>query len=381
MPETKPEDQKSNKIAELKTISPESSQAIDELAPGFFDYETSKSEKIGQIKKPIIHGTGSLALERIITQGFITQSGTEVMHGERAAISQGTSDVRPISFAELDSLGQGEAVAHFYAMLVAGKPDLIFDSAKIANETRVESFLRALNGKGIDDGVELKTARAILKSKPDQNPGLTREWVRKDTDTKIELMSQEGAYTFNPELMKANISLLEQVINGNFTDPQELGECLMRLDCLNDIRYYYSEKGAKPEPWSMMAVLLERAIQDITDSETVVGNQMRQKLESMKHKLEKFESMDPTEREKLASQYPCVILLEGDGLELRPVDWMISCQELHCEENVSPDKIRQIRVPQLHVEEVKAMLDQAGLSAVEVIPFEYYEIENALSQK
>ncbi len=381
MSETKPEDQESSKIAKLKAISPESIQAIDELAPGFFDYETSKSEKVGQIKKPIIHGTGSLALERIITQGFITQSGTEVMHGERAAISQGTSDIRPISFAELDSLGQGEAVAHFYAMLVAGKPDLIFDSAKIANETRVESFLRALNGKGIDDGVELKTARAILKSKPDQNPGLTREWVRKDTDTKIELMSQEGAYTFNPELMKANISLLEQVINGNFTDPQELGECLMRLDCLNDIRYYYSEKGAKPEPWSMMAVLLERAIQDITDSETVVGNQMRQKLESMKHKLEKFESMDPTEREKLASQYPCVILLEGDGLELRPVDWMISCQELHCEENVSPDKIRQIRVPQLHVEEVKAMLDQAGLSAVEVIPFEYYEIENALSQK
>jgi len=30
---------------------------------------------------------------------------------------------------------------------------------------------------------------------------------------------------------------------------------------------------------------------------------------------------------------------------------------------------------------VRAMLDQARLSAVEVIPFEYYEIENALSHR
>ena len=365
-------------LQKLLKSFPDSAAEISKLGVGFSKFEESKLDKLAKIQKPIIHGTGSMALEGILSHGFIPQSGEEVLHGERSAINHGASDIRPISFAEFDSAGQGEAVAHFYAMLVGGQSDLIFDSAKATQEDRVERFFRTINSKGIEEGINLKTARAILKSKPDKNPKATRAWIKKDTEQKIALMSQPGAYTFNQDEMKSNIALLQRILDNDFSNPKALSKRLMRLDCLNDVRYYYSERGDKPEPWSKIDELSRRAAKDMTKPKSLIRIELKQKLKSMKYKLAKFKNMTSKERDQISSQYPCVIILEGYGLKLTPVDWMITCQELHCETSVSPDKIRQIRVPKIHISRLKTRLEESGLANVEIIPIEYYEMEAAL---
>jgi hypothetical protein len=130
----------------------------------------------------------------------------------------------------------------------------------------------------------------------------------------------------------------------------------------------------------LLPEILKIAVEDVKNPDSVTGRNFRAKLQVMRQKLAKYENLSPEKQEEIASQYPCVILVEGDGLELEEVDWMVTCQELHAKQNVEPSKIRQIRVPFKHVKEVVQMLDDAGLTNVEVIPFEYYEMEKLLEE-
>ncbi len=356
-------------------------QAIEKLEPSFDDYESTKTEKLSQIKRPIIHGTGSLALKGIIASGMVIRSGDEVMGGERATISQGNKDTRPISFAEFDADGKGEATAHFYALLAAGNPELIINEAQIRHQNVVENYMAQLGPEALENGIRKKLEREAAESLPDDNPELSLDWLRKDAEQKFKLLSQEGAYSFNPDRVRQNIEELQKIIDGQYDDPELLGDKLLELGIVSDLRYYYHPKGTLPEPWSKLPELLKSAVEDVKDPDSVTGRNFRAKLQVMRQKLAKYENLSPEEQEAIADQYPCVILVEGDGLELEEVNWMVTCQELHAKQNIEPSKIRQIRVPFIHVEQVMQMLTEAGLTDVEVIPFEYFEMERLIDLK
>lgn len=347
------------------------------LEPGFSEYVKHKRERLRHIRRPLFHGTGSSSLVAIITEGIVPRPGSQIMSGERSAVSRGTS-ARPTSFAELDSSGNGEATAHFFAQLTSQGKDLILSEAKIKHQDTLQNYLYRIGPGALEDAIQKKFERALATSLPDNNPEVTLGWIRRDVEQKIKLLSQGEAYRFDILKVGSHITELKKIIDGQYNDPELLGDALLEMGIIDNLRYLYTKRGALPAPWSKLSDFLQIALKDVRDPESVVHRSLLDGLQAMQQKMDYYTTLDEDEQQKIIDQYPCVLLVEGDGLALQRVDWMATCQELHTMQSVDPSRIRQIRVPYIHIEEVKLLLTRAGLNDVDIIPFEYYDLEKLI---
>lgn len=365
-----------NDLENIAQKVPEYKDAIEQLKPGFIQYIEERSQNHLEIKRPVIHGTGSLALESILHQGFITKSSDVVISGERSLLATGSQDVRPISLAEDDALGRGESTAHFFAILNSKNPGLTIETEKITGETRIQRFMRQAGISDIHEASRARAAKAAIESKPDPNPEASQKWSEKETLLRINQLSKDGAFTFSPEEAKKNINRLEAVLSRQ--SQENLAEAFFEIGILNDLRYFYSGKDAPPLPLSALDKIIEQTAKDLDNPESFISSKLNEKLEIMKNKLSLYNKLPEEEKEKIKNQFPTVILIEGDGLELKPVNWMFTCQELHSTQGISPERIREVRVPAEKVEIVRGWANTAGLNNLKIIPLEYYELESVL---
>ena len=65
------------------------SESFNQFKKYFPEYNKYMQEKNQNIRRPLVHGTGSFALKRIIEKGLIPQEISEIMSGEKTEITHG----------------------------------------------------------------------------------------------------------------------------------------------------------------------------------------------------------------------------------------------------------------------------------------------------
>lgn len=371
-------------VRKLESIS--NNLEFKRLLPGYVEY--MKSEPVA--KEPLIHGTGSYALKRIIKEGFVPQRGGEILHGEKVAHHTNVKkeQINPISFTTPDA--DGEKVAHWYAMLAAKEPQLSFNSDKILNN-RTERILNEVYG-GMNEVIEVaveKEMELLADQKDNLNMSevkeIARKELRKDIEQKLIDRGKKGANVFNPELAQERIQQLNDLLSGRASSVEEVESVLRDLTLLENFMYSYASGGSKLPKYKTREVV-EKVIDDLhnkpRNSENRAYRKLSNALEAWKGKIEKYEKLPEEERKKIDNQFPCFIVLEGKEIKDKLVDkseWMRNrIKELQGYENISPDKIKEIQVPESKIDEVKEWLRESGLDGVRVVPFEYHEMKEVI---
>ena len=169
-------------------------------------------------RKPIIHGTGSYALRRIIKNGFVPQK--LVLAGEKAH-HFANDEVNPISFTVPED--GGEKLSHWFSDLAAKDNQLAFDA---------DRYLKPRLARIIEDvmgGVEAYvTAEALkeIENVPEEDFSLgrgpilemTKAEIRKDMEWKIVDRGRRAANVFDPEIAKNEIKRMEDLLIGKGED-------------------------------------------------------------------------------------------------------------------------------------------------------------------
>ncbi|MFH0792247.1 MAG: hypothetical protein V1905_03480 [bacterium] len=150
---------KTKRAGELPMISQDEHEAVERamqdpefqrLLPGYQAYEKADPPA----RKPIIHGTGSYALRRIIKNGFVPQK--SVLSGERAH-RFGSDEARPTCFNAPEN--GGEKFSHWYGDLAARDNQLSFDADRYL-KSRTMRIVEDVIG-GVDARVNEVSLREI----------------------------------------------------------------------------------------------------------------------------------------------------------------------------------------------------------------------------
>lgn len=401
--EAEPETESFSEKEKLERLS--DNPAYKKLLDGYLEYE----EKEPVAEEPLIHGTGSFALKKILNEGFKPQKQDETLAGERASLPSGAGDEEsPVSFTIPDR--KGEKTAHWYALLSSSSSELAFNAdqefsqlnKKLQNkipEDRTERLLEEVYG-GIEEVLDKeieeeknRISKAIERGDlsssavPENVNKIIRKEAKKDIIYKLKSRQKQEANIFNPELAEEKINSADEILNGKVKDAADAEQALRRLGLLDEFRSYNLE-GKISET---LRFNTENAIQDLVKdinkgsfsednkAKAYFIKRVKQAKRAWEDKLESLQDKSQEEKEEILNQFPCCIILEGESLLLEDSDWMHGVTEKHSESNIPPEKIKEIQVPKSQIEGVKTWVDDAGLEDVKITPFEYYEIKTFIS--
>jgi hypothetical protein len=353
------------------------------LLPGYVEYKNSPPVA----EEPLDHGTGSHALEGILNDGFKPQQADQILHGEKVAHGETSTQVEPVSFAIGDR--NGDKVSHLYAIWACNNIELNYNSDADLHNSRIERVLNDVYG-GIDSTIERRVMKEVNARQVeyaddehmthDQKVKLAKDEMRKIIEHKFIDRSQSGANTFNPQRMKERYAQLEAVTDGD-ASLDDTEKVLRDTLLLEEARHYFTERDAPKAPLYKTGEVIDWAIGQIRDINSDLGKRTRDALQIQKRKVLAYEALPQEERHERENQFPCFIIVEGKGLKAQEVDYLERGQEVRSDNTVEAQRIREIQVPESKVTEVEQRVSNAGLSNIRVVPIEYFEMQEVIEYK
>lgn len=341
------------------------------LLPAYVENLRHKSE----IKKPVVHGTGSYALKKILSEGFVPQKGQEALMGENSShrTYMESGDINPLCFAVPDD--NGERVSHWYATLPCRQKSLSIDSDQFLDSRTKRLFEGAYGGMDAVVSTEMLKELKQFEISDKDLIEKTKQEVQKDIECKLINRMRESANVFDQEKSSENLKGLEMLLSGELKDIDEVSRLLRELNLLDNFR---SNKDGQKLPKYKTGEIVAELIRNLSDSSSWEYNQIDQIKKEIENKLQKYKSFSREELEAIGSQFPCYITLEGENLNLKESPWLKISQEMQSFEVIPPEAIKEIQVPESKIEEIKSMLMDFGLGDVRIVPFEFYEMKEII---
>lgn len=360
-----PDDNRKSKIQELCSLA--EFENFERLLPGYIEWQQTKEESI---EKPLVHGTGSYALRRILKEGFSPQHGGGIGGGESTYTSQQKfgDKPNPVSFAALDT--NGEIISHWYAMLNSSEPGLTFNSQNMLGE-RIDRVITDIYG-GAENVINRRLKEATTPDMSEEQIQAARNEIEKSMRHKIIERGRRVANVFDPEYTKARIARGESLMRGE-VGIEEAEEILRDFEMIKD------KMEDQNTPLYETAKVIKTLITACQDPKSHNGEKLAEKVERDKKNLRDYEHLSEAEKQEMRDQFPCFIMIEGSGVET-PSDWFGDVvKEVHSFSNVPTGLIKEIQVPEVKIAEVETWLEEAGLKGkVRIIPIEYFEIQEAI---
>jgi|GEM_PF-1800853 len=347
----------------------ENDQDFQRLLPEYEEY----SEHPTKVEVPLVHGTGSMALQSILREGFMPGGGDISLHGEAASRPRGEKDSS--SFATGNA--EGEIISHWYALEQARNTELSFDATKYIGD-RTMYMVDSVYG-----GLEniKKQTLAEFSFETEEQRELAEAEVEASLQSKLKAkMESSGANLFTPERAKQMIASTDILLNGMLNPGKEEDvdtavEIFRSLYLLEDLIMNDHETHSRIRP-DKTKEMVKKTLKDISDPSDWMRGQVETMRSELVKKMSAFESLPVEGKNELQNQFPCYIVLEGKGLDTEGSDWMKG--EVHIEGVVTPTAIREVQVPETKIPEVTEWVRKAGLEGVRIVPFEFYEMKEAL---
>lgn len=370
-----------NKIQ--KICDEESFSQFENFFPEYLKYINEKNKNI---ERPLVHGTGSFALKKIIERGLVPQEIKEIMSGEKTKIAYGEKEVIPLSFCDGND-PNGEKVSHYYANQAGIKKDLSVDSERILGERRIDRLLNEVYGgwkKAVKDTVE--KFEKIRKQKEIDETGtyvdlteeelkITREEAEKIIKFNYENVAKEGAYLFDAKESQEKIEEAKHLLNGELS-AEQVEATLRKLNILD------SELEYQKTPLHKTKEVVLKIMNNIALENSYTRNKIIDIIKNLENAIKRYELLEPKEKEELANQFPCYITIEGEGLNCATGEGIKDVtEEVRCYDNVDPSRIKTIQVPEKYIPVVNSWLISAELPNVKIIPYEYFEMQEIIEAK
>jgi len=362
------------------------------LLPGYREYEKMESAA----KKPIVHGTGSYALRRIIKNGFVPQR--LVLTGERAYLDI-DEQINWVCFTTPEN--GGEKFSHWYADLTAKNNQLSFDADNYL-EPRTIRIVKDVMG-GIEAMVD-RVSYNELDNIPDEELAIEKERILEETKTEIrkefewsvEDRGRKAANVFDPDIANEEITQLMSLLEGIDERVGNIEEIIRKFALLDEFRSYHVQYGdGEKLPLYRNREVIEwvyRILNDKShDLHALIVDAVNRKIDSLRRKIAEYEALPLEEREEIRDQFPCYIVVEAEGimneLTQRPkkakgkfggIGGEII--ELWSHNRIPPEMIREIQVPESRIPLVKSWLEDAGINGIRLVPFEYFEMKEVLEK-
>lgn len=359
------------------------------LLPGYFKFKKENKNLIDSLEKPLIHGTGSYSLKKIISEGFRPRKLSEIITGEKSLIkNEEDENLIPISFCD-PNYQNGIEISHYYATQItsSGKlEDMLSINSEKYLENKTDQLLEYVYEgmeNAIDDSIKMREEK--LKEKfGDEYHELTDEQKKKSKEiareiilNKYEMLKADDAYVFSLEKNQKKIKDLEKIIDNN------------QLIDLNEARRIFLETGMltgeieyQNKSYYQIDQIVEDLLRSARQENTYINKKIKNTIkgsETLRDKI--LENYNIDERNEIQNQFPVYFLVNGENKDLVEFMGIGKAKEYRCEENISNKDIKQIQVPKKFMPEVIKWVKEAGLDENVVVPFEYYEIDQIIKQK
>ncbi|MFH1129293.1 MAG: hypothetical protein V1686_00960 [Patescibacteria group bacterium] len=365
------------KLEKLKSVCDD--PKFQELLPEYIENE--KDKKL-EVNEPLVHGTGSFALKRIIEQGFVPQRGGELLHGEKVThhTNAEKEEVNPISLTTEDETG--EMIGHWYALLATKGSQLQFNSDKFLDK-RLTRILNEVYG-GTDTATELRLKGEIDLLIKTKEPNLTqaveisKQELIKDFEQKLIDRSREGANVFDVDFVKNKIEKLNLLLDQKIKDADQVEEILRENNLLESFRHYFAPRGERL-PICKTREITQRLLEN-RQEDSWVYDEIRKIRDILQGKVDNYNNLSEQERKEIDNQFPCFITIESEKLELKDKSERMhdKVRELVSDSVIEKERIKEIQVPKSKIEEVQKWLKEFKLENVRMIPFEYYEMRQVI---
>lgn len=344
---------------------------FNRLLPDFKEYISQKTA----YERPLIHGTGSYALAKILHEGFKPQKGQETLVGENTAHRTRMDENRanPVSFATPDV--NGNKISHWYATLPCKNLSLKVNSENCLGPRTTRVINEVYGGLDTAISAELKKELDQFGIKDPKLVAVTKKEIEKDIRNKMVSRMRTAANVFNPELTQQNVRALDKILKGEINDPEKAAFYLREVNLLNIIR---TDRNGNPVPRYKTAELIQHILQTVVNPDSWAHKIISEATDELIKKMENYNSLSAEDRNSVENQFPCFLIVEGKGLTLTESQWMKATPEIQSFKDVPPSAIKEIHVPEAQIGKVQEMLNFNGLKGVKIVPFEFFEMKEVL---
>ncbi|MDD3661585.1 MAG: hypothetical protein PHG63_00820 [Candidatus Dojkabacteria bacterium] len=320
--------------------------------------EYLQNEPVTKVKLPLYHGTGSYALRRILHDGFVPRSSSASLTGDSAS-----SPWTPEEGSAFTSFAPGTSEGAVFARGYAYQSSREWGLSYTADEALGASFLERVQTKFFPDmnaAVEAEHKRVIGLGNNDPEDEV-REAIKMEMDIQRERMQTPGAFVFSPDSAREMIGELQRLQNGEIEDTVAAERLLRANNVL----------------WRRGASVVRQTLQTLSDPQSWLTKRIEELKASYAQMIIAYENLSDDERNELEHQFPCMVLVEGDGMKLgnKATAFVPEVQAL---ERTEPQRVREISVPESKVETVQKWIEAEGLKGVIVTPLEFSEVKDVL---
>lgn len=323
--------------------------------------EYLNNEPLAQVNVPLYHGTGSYALRRILHQGFIPRSSTSTLSGD-SATSPWTPEDGFAFTSFTPSTPDGLTVAKGYAYQSSREHGLSYTADKFLGSPFLERA-KAKLFPDIEETIETEVDRIIKQGSQDSEDEI-RDAVRMEKEIQIERLQTPGAFIFDPDSAREMIARLQLLQDQKIEDKGET-ERLLRM---NNIL------------WRRGSSVVQESLKTLSDPQSWLSKRIEQLKKTYSDMIKVYESLPDSERDELEKQFPCIILIEGEGMNLGHEATAFT-PEVQVLEKTGPQRIREIIVPESKIPLVQQWIKEEGLGKIPVTPLEFTEIHDIVDSE